>query len=158
MKITAHIAQHLLDVYTGGNWTEVSVADALAGLSYTQASTVTAASPNSIAAIVHHLAYWNKVMISRIGGENPIVPEANGFDVGSLGNDVEWKKLIREMLVSASELAVATRDVPEETLELPIVAGGSSTYKNLQGSVEHVHYHLGQIVVIKKLLTGSSTF
>lgn len=97
-------------------------------------------------------------MISRIGGENPIVPEANGFDVGSLGNDVEWKKLIREMLVSASELAVATRDVPEETLELPIVAGGSSTYKNLQGSVEHVHYHLGQIVVIKKLLTGSSTF
>ena len=25
-------------------------------------------------------------------------------------------------------------------------------YRNLQGIVEHAHYHLGQIVVIKKLL------
>ena len=63
MKTTSYIAQHLLDVYTGGNWTEVSVAETLADLTYQEAVTVTAASPNSIAAITHHLMFWNGVML-----------------------------------------------------------------------------------------------
>ena len=28
-----------------------------------------------------------------------------------------------------------------------------SYYRNLQGIVEHTHYHLGQIVLLKKIIT-----
>jgi uncharacterized damage-inducible protein DinB len=152
MQVTSHIAQHLLDVYTGGNWTEVSVAETLADLTFEEAIKVTAASPNSIASLVHHLSYWNRIMVQRIDGAKPGIPEVNGFDVGTIANEKEWKALIRDLFVSASELALAIKNVGDARLEEPIVNGLVSTYKNLQGSVEHIHYHLGQIVILKKLI------
>jgi hypothetical protein len=152
MQITSHIAQHLLDVYTGGNWTEVSVAETLADLTYEEAIKVTAASPNSIAALVHHLCFWNRVMWQRIAGIKPEIPEVNGFDLGTIANEKDWKVLIKDLLVSAGELAIAIKNVADTRLEEPIVTGSSSTYKNLQGSVEHIHYHLGQMVILKKIL------
>lgn len=33
-----------------------------------------------------------------------------------------------------------------------IVRAHSSTYRNLQGTVEHLHYHLGQILTLKTLI------
>lgn len=156
MKISSHIAQHLLDVYTGGNWTEVSLAQTIAGISLQEAVTVTPASPNSIAAIIHHLDFWNRVMIQRLQGIQPEIPEANGFDVPVLNTDADWKRLVKATLASASELAVAISHTEDSQLEQPIVGGSASVYKNVQGTVEHIHYHLGQIVILKKLAAKSS--
>lgn len=153
MQITSHIAQHLLDVYTGGNWTEVSMAQTLSDIHWQEATKLTPGSPNTIAALVHHLSYWNRVMIERINGNAPVIPEVNGFDVGTISNEAEWKKLIRDLLITGSELAIAIKDFDEDRLEEPVAEGLSTSYKNLQGTVEHVHYHLGQIVILKHLVS-----
>jgi hypothetical protein len=152
MQVSSQIAQHLLDVCNGGNWTEVSVAQTLADISWQEAVTVTIASPNSIAALTHHVSFWNRVMMQRISGINPEIPESNGFDVGTISGDAEWKALIRDLLITASELAIAIRDIEEDKLDEPIAPGQSTLYKNVQGTVEHIHYHLGQMVIIKKLI------
>lgn len=156
MKVTHHIAQHLLDVYTGGNWTEVNVSGVLADVSYAEAATVTAASPNSIASIVHHLVFWNRIMIQRIQGVLPEIPAANGFDVPWIESDADWKNLLNAMLASAAELALEIKNVADAKLEMPIVTGFTSAYKNLQGTVEHIHYHLGEIMILKKLIRSGN--
>jgi uncharacterized damage-inducible protein DinB len=149
MEITALIAQHLLAVHTGNNWTDVNLSDTLADVTLDEALSVSAASPNTIAALVHHITYWNRHMIGRMKGVEAAIPAANGFD---LPVNFDWQQLKDDNIVSAHELAAAIREFDATRLEQPIMPGFSTAYKNLQGTVEHVHYHLGQIVIIKKLL------
>ncbi|MXV14822.1 DinB family protein [Hufsiella ginkgonis] len=153
MNILPHLSRHLLEVSNGGNWTEVDLAATLQNLDYREASTVTAASPNTIAALVHHLTYWNRVMKQRLAGIDVLVPEINGFDVPAINNDRDWAALAADYFLSARELADAILQADEERLWDPIVPGRpSSVYKSLQGTVEHIHYHLGQLMILKKLI------
>ena len=152
MYTTEQIAQHLVEVHEGGNWTEVDLHTTLADVTYKEAVTQTPASLNTIAALLHHLTFWNRVMIRRIHGI--VVPDApdNGFAMKPLTDEAAWQALQADNQQSVTELAAAIRSVPEARLPEAIVPGQSSTYKNLQGTVEHVHYHLGQIVLLKKLI------
>jgi uncharacterized damage-inducible protein DinB len=149
MEITALIAQHLLEVHVGDNWTDVHLSDTLSDVSAEEAVTVTVASPNTIASLVHHITYWNRHMIKRMGGVEAPIPVSNGFE---LPEDFDWEQLKADNITSAYELAAAIREFDVARLGQPILPGYSTAYKNLQGTVEHVHYHLGQIVIIKKLL------
>jgi hypothetical protein len=51
---------------------------------------------------------------------------------------------------SAYELASAIRAFDEALLQDPILPGYSSAYKNLQGTAEHIYYHLGQIALLRQ--------
>ena len=84
MKLTSLIAQHLLAVFEGDNWTEVSLADVLKDVTLEEAATRTSASPNTIASLLHHLTFWNRVMVQRIKGNDVTIDEHNGFDVPTL--------------------------------------------------------------------------
>jgi len=152
MNITEAIAQHVLDAHEGNNWTEVDLAHTLRDVTLAEATTQTAASPNTIAGLVRHLAYWNRVMVRRAQGHATEVGPANGFDGPTLRSEAEWAALCADALASGRELAAAVRDFPESRLPEPIMSKYSSAYKNLQGAVEHLHYHLGQVVMLKNLV------
>ena len=156
MNITSQIAQALLEVTEGGNWTDSNVADTIKDVSVEEATHRTEASPNTIASLIHHLSYWNRIMIQRINGIKPDIPESNGFNVPPLRTDQDWGNLKKDHFASAHELADAILKVDESRLEESILTDYSSVYKNLQGTVEHVHYHLGQIVIIKKLVRAKA--
>ncbi|MGI4834569.1 MAG: DinB family protein [Janthinobacterium lividum] len=153
MHLSAAIAQHVLDVHTGGNWTEVDLAHTLADVTLAEANTRTPASANTLASLVRHLAFWNRVMARRAHGQPTEINRANGFDAGPpLGTEADWQALRADLTCSGQELAAAIRAVPDEQLPAAILPGYSSAYKNLQGAVEHLHYHLGQLVILKNLV------
>jgi hypothetical protein len=157
MKITEQIARHIIEVHDGDNWTEVNLKDTLSDVSVLEARTRTVASANTIASLLQHLTYWNRVMIKRIRGINVEIPESNGFDVAVLDSEEEWENLKADSLRSAHELAEAVRSFPDHQLESPMLPGHSTAYKNLQGTSEHVHYHLGQIVILKQLIRSAGS-
>jgi hypothetical protein len=152
MNLPEIIAQHVLDVHEGNNWTEVDLAHTLRDVTLAEATARTPASPNTIAALVRHLVYWNQVMARRAQGQPTQIPATNGFDGPSLHSEADWQALQAELWQSARELAAAIRRMPAEQLPEPILPAYSSAYKNLHGAVEHVHYHLGQLVVLKNLV------
>lgn len=152
MHIQNLIAEHVLAVHEGNNWTEVDLTNTLKDVTLAEATTQTKASPNTIAALLHHLSYWNRVMVQRINNMNVAVPDANGFDVQILQNEQDWYLLKKDNLKSAHELAEAIQNFDENQLPQPILKGYPSAYKSLHGSVEHIHYHLGQIVILKNLI------
>ncbi len=155
-KATELIAQHLLEVHEGNNWTDMNLTDVLKDITAQEAATVTPASANTIEALLNHITYWNRVMVQRIIGVKVEVPLSNGFDTKLPLTNADWQHAIAENMVSAYELAEAIKTVDGTKLEKPIIADYSSTYKNLQGTVEHVHYHLGQIVMLKNLVRALS--
>jgi uncharacterized damage-inducible protein DinB len=151
MKITELIAQHITEVFEGGNWTEVNIKDTLADVSYKEATTVTRASSNTIASLVHHLSFYNDVVMQRLSGIDPVIGEANGFDVAPIENENDWLKLKERNMLSAQQLVSAVREFPEVKVFEVTVTGHSTYYKTLHGIAEHAHYHLGQIVLLRKL-------
>jgi hypothetical protein len=152
MKITEAIATQLLDVFQGGNWTDVDFKHTLQDVNWHEAVTVTKASPNTIAGILYHTGFYNWVIQQRLKGENPEINSSNGFDVPEVHNERDWKELKQNVLQSAQELAQMIDTYPEERLMLPIVEDASSVYKSIHGVIEHAHYHLGQIVILKNLI------
>jgi len=151
MKITELIAQHLIEVHEGENWTEVNLKDTLADVDHREAVIVTTASHNTIAALVHHLSYYNDIVAQRLSGINPAIDKFNGFDVAAITNEDDWIKLREENVQSAHQLATKIRELPGEKMFDLTVTGLSTYYKTLHGLIEHAHYHLGQIVLLKKL-------
>jgi len=152
MKITELIAQHLLEVHEGNNWTEVDVTQTLGDVTMEEATYQTIASPNTLAALLHHLTFWNRVIVKRINGIRVEEVPDNGYSVPELLEEADWQQLKADNIQSAHELAAAIRQFNIDALEQPILPEHSTAYRNLQGSVEHVHYHLGQMVILKKLI------
>jgi len=152
MQLTEAIAQHVLDVHEGNNWTEVAIGPTLQDVTWREATTLTPASPNTIASLLHHLTFWNRVMARRAQGVATEVGPANGFDAPVLRDEADWQALQADNRQSAQELAAAIRSFDEARLPAPIMPTYGSAYKNLQGTVEHLHYHLGQLVLLKNLV------
>lgn len=152
MKLTQRIAQHLTEVYEGGNWTEVNIKDTLADVGYKEALAVTNASDNTIASLIHHLGFYNGVVIQRLSGTDPVINESNGFGIPAIKDETAWQKVKDDNMKSARQLASLVRELPEEKLFELTAAGLSTYYKTLHGLIEHAHYHLGQVVLLKKLI------
>jgi hypothetical protein len=157
MNISELIAQHLLDVHEGDNWTEVNLISILDQISFQEASQLTAASVNTISGLVHHLTFWNSVMLQRVQGIPVEIPLSNGFNNAALPDEQSWHILKQQCLQSARTLAYAISGLDIERLQQPILPGHPTAFKSLQGSVEHVHYHLGQIVIMKQLIQAKKT-
>lgn len=155
MNITQHIAEHIKQIYEGNNWTSVSILETIKNVGWQQAQQKTAASANTIASLLHHLFYWNEIIMQRAEGKNPAIPESNGFDVHVFENESDWNALKEKTHESFLQLADVVKNFPAEKLEETYAADKSSYYKNFQGIVEHAHYHLGQMVILKKLIIAN---
>jgi hypothetical protein len=156
MKLTTLIAQHIIDVHQGGNWTEVDITITLQDVTLEEATMHTQASPNTIASLLNHITYWNRVMVQRAQGIQVQIDNTNGYDHPLLLTEEDWQDLKKDNLRSAHELATAITQFDEAKLFESILPDYSTAYKNFQGSVEHVHYHLGQIVILKKLIRNAT--
>ncbi len=152
MKINEQIAQHLLDVNQGANWTDVNIKDTLEGVSYKEAGAITKASTNTIAGLLHHISFYNDIVKERLWGNYPPINQLNGFDMERIKNEGDWAKLKEKCLQSARDLASEVKKFPEEKLFNLTANGHGTYYKMLHGVIEHAHYHLGQMVLLKNLI------
>lgn len=155
MYISEAIAQHILEVHFGNNWTDVNIRDVINDVTREEATKQTPASPNTIASILYHITFYNKIVLERLRGHRIEIDDANGFNLPPLNTDVAWEQLKLDNLQSAQELADEARKVTDDSLLQPILEDHSSKYKNLHGIAEHAHYHLGQIVILKNLIRNT---
>lgn len=158
MRPSEAIAHHLLAIHFGENWTEVWITKTLEDISHEEAVQPTAGSVNTIASLLHHITFYNRVLEQRLKGIDPYINEANGFDMPAIKNAADWEALKADNLQSATDLAAMIKDIPDEVLHQPILQtpGSTSYYRQLHGVTEHAHYHLGQIVILKHLLRNKA--
>lgn len=152
MNLTAQIAKHLRAVYFGGNWTSVNLKDSLTGITWRQATTKVY-SFNTIATLVYHVGYYISA-VSRVLQGGPLdAHDKYSFDHPPIQTQEDWEKLLDKTWTDAENFARLIEQLPESKLgETFIDDKYGNYYRNLHGIVEYIHYHLGQIVLIKKLL------
>jgi hypothetical protein len=151
MNFSQQIAKHLRDVHFGGNWTSVNLKDTLDGITVEQA-TKKNADLNSIAVLVFHMNYYVDVIIKVLQGQPVRAHDKFSFELPPLSSEEEWQSLVNKALTEAETLAGIIEQLPDSRLEDIFMDKKYGTYyRNFHGLIEHCHYHLGQIMILKKL-------
>ena len=157
MNTTAQIAKQLREVHSGGNWTGVNLKETLAGISWQQATTKVY-SFNTIAVLVFHMNYYVSAVSKVLQGGPLDAKDKYSFDLSPILSQEDWEKLLDKTWSDAENFAAMIEQLPEHKLgETFTDEKYGNYYRNLHGVIEHVHYHLGQIVLVKKLLLQPGT-
>jgi len=144
-----------LDMHCHENEWFASMDQALHGVTAAEAAWTSSGISNSIWQIVNHLIFWNEDVIHRLKGtENPRKAEDNEETFGNQGNpedEIEWGQTVQRLSEVINNLKRVIEDLDDEKLKAPYAANSSSTERLLSNIMMHDTYHIGQIVLLRKL-------
>lgn len=156
MNLTTQIAKHFRDVHFGGNWTSVNLKDTLEGITWQQATTKIY-DFNTIATLVFHMHYYVGAVLKVLQGSALDAHDKYSFDHPPIQSQENWDHFLAQIWKDAETLANLMEQLPAQRLWEDFSENKyGNYYRNLQGITEHIHYHLGQIVLIKKLLSQTN--
>lgn len=154
MSLTEQIAKHFREIHFGGNWTSVNLKDCLADVNMQQA-TAKVYSFNTIAALVYHMNYYVSAVLKVLQGEPLDASDKFSFDLPPVQTQEDWDKLLDKIWKDAEKFASLVEQLPESKLWDDFSDNKyGNYYRNIHGIIEHCHYHLGQVVLIKKILNA----
>lgn len=152
MSTSATIAKHFRDVHFGGNWTWVNLRDTLKDVTWEEA-TRKREGFNTIAVLTFHINYFVDAVLKVLEGGPLDSHDKFSFTHPPITNEADWQRLLDKMWSDAERFAVLVGQLPDDRLHTDMADPKYGTwYRNLHGIIEHTHYHLGQIVILKKLL------
>lgn len=156
MNVPAQIAKHLREIHFGKNWTWSNMKEHLSDVTWQQA-TQQVYSFNTIAVLTYHVNYYVDVAMKVLEGHPLEGKDEISFNCPPIASQEDWEKLLDKVWSDAEKFAALIEQLPEEKLgEDFIDKKYGSYYRNLHGIIEHMHYHLGQIVLIKKIIVQES--
>ena len=157
MNLTSNIAKHLREVHFGVNWTWSNLKDQLQDVTWEQAITKVY-SLNTILALTYHIHYYVKVTTKVLEGGPLDGSDKFSFDHPAIKSKEDWDNFLTTVWAAAEKFANLIEQIPEEKLwETFSEEKYGIYYRNLHGIIEHSHYHLGQIAVIKKIVQEQQT-
>jgi hypothetical protein len=111
---------------------------------------------NTIAILAQHIHYYiNGVKNVFLGGKLEI-SDKYSFDFPEINSQQEWKNFLIKFWNDSEEFAQLIEGFHEEKLNENFVDVKYGTYwRNIDAMIEHSYYHLGQIVLIKKIIQNN---
>ncbi|MGB0429511.1 MAG: DUF1572 domain-containing protein [Bacteroidia bacterium] len=154
MNTPQQLALHLRQVYFGGNWTWSNLRDNIKEVSLKQA-TQKFENLNTIATLTFHIHYFVKVQLKLLKEGVLEGKDAESFDHPKFENEQDWIAYKNEIFKEAEEYIELLSDFDEKQIfNVLIEEKYGSYFRNFLGLIEHTHYHLGQIALVKKLTTN----
>lgn len=155
MKSTELLANNLHQVYYGGNWTASNFKDTLDGISLKMATTKID-NLNTILVLTYHIHYYLKGTMDALKNGELTIRDKYSFDHPALQSETEWQDFQNNMWIEAKAFISLIEKLDDSILNTYLAEEKyGSYYRNLAGIIEHTHYHLGQIVILKKLVLSS---
>ncbi len=152
MNLSAQLAKHFREVYFGGNWTCSNLKDNLADVTWQQATTQVY-NLNTIATLTYHINYYVGTVLKVLQGEPLESKDEYSFNHPPIQSQEDWENLLNKGWTDAENFALLVEQLPESKLWEDFTDKKYGIYyRNIHGIIEHTHYHLGQIAVIKKIL------
>ena len=152
MNTSIQIAKHFREVIFGGNWCTVNLKDTLQDITWEQANTQVSTF-NTITALTYHIGYYVTAVLKVLEGGLLDAHDKFSFDHPVVTSEADWLLLQGKIWTEAERFATLIEKLPEEIIYKDFIDGKYGIYfRNLVGIIEHTHYHLGQIVLIKKMI------
>lgn len=158
MKNNQQLANRFREVILNGKWVaNTNYKDQLENLPLEIAQTKVG-DLNTIAILAQHVHYYIKGVAAVFKGGALEIRDAYSFDFPPMTSETEWKSFLDAFFRDAEEFATLVEQLPENKLNDAFTNEKYGTYqRNIDGMIEHCYYHLGQIVLIKKLASNNYT-
>jgi uncharacterized damage-inducible protein DinB len=152
MQLNPQLAKHLREIHFGGNWSASNLKDTLSDISLNEALTKIG-NLNSIAALTFHMNYYVAAILKVFEGGPLDAKDKYSYALPPLRTNEEWEEMLNKSWRDAETLAILIEKMPEEkNIETFVDEKYGNYLRNIIGVIEHLHYHLGQVVFLKKLL------
>ncbi len=154
MKKTQILAARFREVILDGTWiANTNFKDQLSGMHWEIAISEKYGF-NSIASLTQHIHYYVRGMLPVLSGGKLEISDRYSFDFPPLRSQEQWETVLAGFWKDAARFAEQVELLPEEKLKDHFGDLRYGTFeRNIDGLIEHSYYHLGQLVLIKKMLT-----
>jgi len=153
MKSSIQIANRFREILLDGDWVvNTNYKDQLSNLSWKQA-TAKIGTCNTIADLTFHINYYIAGIINVMKGGSLDIRDKYSFESSPITSQNDWEILLEKMWADADEFARLVEKMSDEKLNEDFADKKYGNYlRNIDCMIEHSYYHLGQIVLIKKML------
>ena len=108
---------------------------------------------NTIATLVHHIQYYCNAVIGVLEGGPLTAKDSLRFEHPPVASAAAWEALKAQTWREAERFTELVEALSKEKLSEEFIKDAYGTYyRNIHGVIEHTHYHLGQISILKKLI------
>ena len=153
MNKSQAIANRFREVTLNGTWiANTNFKHQLSNLNW-EIATTQYGSLNSIALLAQHIHYYINGIKNVFLGGNLEIKDKFSFDFKPMESQLEWEVFLNTFWQDSEEFASLIEQMAETKLdEVFIDAKYASFQRNIDAMIEHSYYHLGQIVLINKLI------
>ena len=152
MSESIRISNLYQSIYNGNPWLEVTLAHTLENVTAEQAYRKINPNLNTIWEIVNHLIQWRRNILRRVEGETVLTPDHNYFVPILDPSEAAWEQSLQSLAKSQELWNAFFESFDDADLAKIYVNNGHTFYEHIHGIIQHDVYHLGQIVILKKLL------
>lgn len=153
MNQSTQIANRVREVILNGTWiANTNFKDQLADSDW-QRTTKKVDSLNTIADLAQHIHCYISGILNVFNRGTLDIKDKYSFDFPPIESQEQWNLFLDKFWNDTERFAVFVEQMKNEKLNDIFVDEKYGTYhRNIETMIEHSYYHLGQIVLIKKLL------
>jgi|SRR5690606_7114221 len=152
MRESERIRQLFIDLLDGDPWLGVNIISTLEGISAEKATARIAPGRNSIWEIVNHMTSWRLNVLKRFEGGVIPSPDHNYILPVETVTEEAWRESIENLKRSQGQWLDYLKTADEEALDSVYPGNSGTYYYHVHGILQHDAYHLGQIVLLAKLV------
>lgn len=157
MESGAQLSHRFREVILNGRWiANTNFKDQLSTLDWKLAVT-RVHSLNTAELLTRHIHYYIAGVIKVFEGGPLDIKDEYSFAFTPVQSEKEWEAVKNQLWADAEKFASLVEQMPEEKLSSVFVDEKYGSYRrNIEAMIEHCYYHLGQIVLLKKILLNKS--
>ena len=153
MNQSLQIANRFQEVILNGTWiANTNFKDQLVDLDW-KIATKKVDSLNTIADLAQHIHYYISGILNVFNGGALDIKDQFSFNFPPIESQEHWNLFLNRFWNDTEEFALKVKSMSDEKLNSVFVDEKYGSYRrNIEAMIEHSYYHLGQIVLIKKML------
>ncbi|WP_299443707.1 DinB family protein [uncultured Aquimarina sp.] len=155
MNRSKQIANRFREVMLDGIWiANTNYKDQLSSVDWKQANSKIE-SLNTIAVLAFHINYYIEGVLNVLKGGPLEIKDTYSFDAPAITSEDDWKALLNTLWNNSESFANLLDNMSDEQWDEVFVDKKYGTYqRNIDAMIEHSYYHLGQITLIKKMISN----
>ncbi|TJZ54782.1 DUF1572 domain-containing protein [Sphingobacterium olei] len=153
MNYSITIANRFREVILDGTWiANTNYKKELTSLDW-QVATTKVDSLNTISLLAQHVHYYISGVKDVVSGGPLAISDQFSFDFPPIASQEQWEQFLNTFWRDSEDFAHLVENTSEEQLRQIFVEEKYNTYlRNIEAMIEHSYYHLGQIILIKKMI------
>ncbi len=153
MDLATLLSDRLREVLTEGKWVTGSNFTAQISDLHWHHAIKKIADLNTIADLTFHVSYYIAGMSNVLEGGSLDIRDKYSFDYPPVQSHEDWQLLIKKFCDDAEKYINLVAQLSDAQLANTFIDEKYGTFhRNIDAIIEHSYYHLGQVILIKKMV------